>query len=98
MTHRNERRTAFEHKRGVASPRLVRMLGADARLAQNDEPDEEIDRGPLTVPAELTDDAAFAAFDLARNVNKGERLAQRDADQAAALDLQQLDVMRRAGL
>jgi hypothetical protein len=47
---------------------------------------EPVDRGPLTVPAELTDDATWIAFDLARNVDKGPRLAQRDAD--IAMDLQ----------
>lgn len=46
------KREGREHKRGVASPRLVKLLGADARFAVNDEP--EIDRGPLTMPAELS--------------------------------------------
>jgi hypothetical protein len=48
-----------------------------------------VDRGPLTVPAELTDDATWVAFDLARNVDKGPRLAQRDA--AAAVEAQLVD-------
>lgn len=37
---RNERREARERKHGVESPRLVKMLGADARLAENDEDPE----------------------------------------------------------
>lgn len=36
----------------LRAPKLVALLGVDARLASNDEP--EIDRGPLTQPAELT--------------------------------------------
>jgi hypothetical protein len=56
---------------------------------------EPVDRGPLTVPAELTDDATWVAFDLARNVDKGPRLAQRDT--AAAVEAQLVD-FRAKGL
>jgi hypothetical protein len=59
------------------------------------EPEPEWDRGPLTVPAELTDDATWVAFDLARNVDKGPRLAQRDT--AAAVEAQLVD-FRAKGL
>lgn len=47
----------------------------------------EIDRGPVTQGAELTDESAWDAFDLQRGgVGKGERLAR--ANDAHALDLQ----------
>jgi hypothetical protein len=58
MAHTSQK-TAHEHKRGVASPRLVKMLGVDARICSNDEPDE-IDRGPLTEPVYLTPDFVTA--------------------------------------
>lgn len=48
----------------------------------------EWDRGPLTEPAELYDDAAFAEFDRLRNVNKGPKLARREADHALDLQIQ----------
>lgn len=44
------------------------------------------DRGEATQPVELYDEAAWLEFAVARNVDKGERLARRDAD--IALDLQ----------
>lgn len=61
-------------------------------------PPPEWDRGEPTQPVELFDEAVWAEFDLARSVDKGPRLAQRDADIAASLDWQALDVIRRAGL
>jgi len=119
MPHRNPQREAHEHKRGVASPHLVKMLGADARLAQSEEeptcnphPDAphgfnrnashnagryvcecEGWRGPLPEVS----DSDMAAFDLARNVNKGERLARVNDQHAKELDMQHLDTMRCKG-
>lgn len=93
MAHTTHK-TAFAAKRGVASPRLVRMLGAGARLCSNDEPDEEIDRGPLPEVSE----SDWAAFEVARTPGKAEAWHQRNDAAAAALDLQHLDAMRRAGL
>jgi hypothetical protein len=65
---------------------LGRLPHAPMQWFEPGEPEPFVDRGPLTVPAELTDDATWVAFDLARNVDKGPRLAQRDAD--IAMDLQ----------
>jgi hypothetical protein len=50
------------------------------------EPEPEWDRGEATRPVELYDEQVWLEFDLARNVDKGPRLAQRDAD--IAMDLQ----------
>lgn len=55
--------------------------------AQNDEP--EIDRGPLTQPAELSEDDAALAFDLARNERKAEKAHERNDRSALELQLQQ---------
>lgn len=49
---------------------------------------ERIDRGPLTVPAELTDEATWLAFDLARNVDKGQKWHRQNDQHAADLQLQ----------
>jgi hypothetical protein len=66
--------------------------------AQNDEPDPAWDCDPATQPVELYDEATWALFDAARNIDKGPTLARRDDQQAAALDLQWLDVIRGKGL
>jgi hypothetical protein len=84
-------------------PKLDRAATCRAKgnslSASNDEPELFIDRGPLTQPAELMDDDAFLAFDLARSApGKGERLARVNDQHAAALDEKHLDAMRRAGL
>jgi hypothetical protein len=91
MAHTSHKQQ-FAAKRGVASPRLVRMLGADARMSSNDEP-EPIYRGPLPEVSE----SDWAEFDRLRNVNKGERLARVNDQHAATLDQQWLDAMRRDG-
>lgn len=75
----------------LPSARLVKVLGADARIPSND---EEIDRGPLPEVSE----SDWVAFDLARDAGKGERLARQNDERAAGLDMQWLDAMRRAGL
>lgn len=56
-----------------------------------------VDRGPLTVPAEITE-ADWIAADLTRNERKAERWHQRNDAAARVLDLQHLDAIRGAGL
>jgi hypothetical protein len=55
----------------------------------------EWDRGEATRPVELYDEQVWLEFDLARNVDKGPRLAQRDT--AAAVEAQLVD-FRAKGL
>lgn len=59
--------------------REVRLLGADVRMARNDEP--EIDRGPLTQPAELSEEDCLEK-------------ARQDADVAYLLGQQKRDARR----
>jgi hypothetical protein len=74
----------------LPSARLVKVLGADARIPSND---EEIDRGPLPEVSE----SDWVAFDLARDAGKGERLAQDNDRRALEAQVMDLDAMRRAG-
>lgn len=52
-----------------------------------------VDRGPLPEVSE----SDWVAFDLARNANKGERLARQNDARALADQMAQLDVLRRVG-
>lgn len=83
MAHQNPRREAHEHKRGVASPRLVKLLGADARLAGNDEP-------------EFSEEEKTAA-DLHLSLNKAVRFHEGNDRAAIEAQVLNLDAMRRAG-
>ena len=65
------------------------------RVAENDEP--EVDRGPLTMPAEISE-ADWIAADRTANEQKGQKWHQRNDAAARVLDLQHVDAMRRAGL
>lgn len=80
-----QRRVALDFARACSLEPVtpIRATGQH-RVAENDEP-EPIDRGPLTVPSELTE-ADWIAADLAEDANKA---ARRNAiSDAAAMDLE----------
>jgi hypothetical protein len=90
MAHTQQREARQIKREGI----LGRIASGNHLAAQNDELDL-IDRGPVTQPMELSEDD-WTAADLARDENKGPKLAARNDAQAVATQVMDLDAMRRA--
>lgn len=69
---------------GDSMDAVIRALGSGVERVEV----ERIDRGPLTQPAELSEEEAAIAFDLQRNVDKGRKWHQVNDQHAADLQLQ----------
>lgn len=69
-----QRRVALDFAKACSLEPVVPIRASGNSLsAENDEPEpDQIDRGPLTMPAELTD-VDWDAADLAEDQGKGER-------------------------
>lgn len=110
MAH-TDRREARDAKRGLAAwqtdladsiaaahplvPTTAIRASGNHLVAAQDEP-EPVDRGPLTIPAELSEDEWLEA-DVVRDRNKGPSLAARNDARALTAQVMDLDAMRRAG-
>ena len=90
--HEWHRRVTLDIAQAFPLTPAVRIRASGNHLSsQNDEPE------PTTADdSHLAEEAAIAA-DLARNVNKGQTLAQRNDEAALAAQVMNLDAMRRAG-